>query len=617
MAPTTMTLAALGDTVRFSAQVKDQKGLPLATAVIRWSTSAADVATIDSVSGLATAVGPGSASITARAADATGTAQILVQQRLTALTKLAGDEQIKTASTQLTDSLAVKVTDPRGNGIRGVAVEWKVTAGGGAVSPASSTTDQTGRAVTRWTLGPATTAQYATATVSGLSEVKFLAIGTHPGPGLLEGSYQFTGPLPAIEPRMLTVDGQTLQDTLYAGQVLVFFDPLTAASSASSVITAAGGSVLARVPNGGYYLAGVAPRAEEAFMTSMRSKTGVRTVVPHGVGSFMGVTVLDNCAGAHGQGVSGAITEAGAKVDACKQVTTSGNRPIESLVVDEIYAAAAKGGTIMLNLSFNGGPSLIDYESQSTIEKWVSHYSWKRWMRPILETVASLPEATRRDMVLTVSAGNGNMPIKPLLDDLRTDAKLANVLKKNVLLVAATEEAYPLSNHASDDPDVAVFGLAKCPNGIVGTSCSAPLALGAIESVGAIYDLGGANALLAAKTAIATNANHVLDVKELVTKAEQLRDALKTDGAAALNVTGISIPTKGATTIAVITPAMANVTVSYTVSGTDGYFLSGTKRTDAAGRVTFAIEPGAPNVVDTISATAVLAGITARTTHKW
>lgn len=51
--------------------------------------------------------------------------------------------------------LAVRVVDPQGAGVGGVAVAWTVSAGGGTVDPASATSEADGTARTRWRVGTA------------------------------------------------------------------------------------------------------------------------------------------------------------------------------------------------------------------------------------------------------------------------------------------------------------------------------------------------------------------------------------------------------------------------------------------------------------------------------
>ncbi len=79
VSPATASLSALGDTVRFSAEVRDQRGRIMATAPVDWSTSDAMLATVDG-NGLVTAVANGSATIMAVAGAASGTATATIRQ---------------------------------------------------------------------------------------------------------------------------------------------------------------------------------------------------------------------------------------------------------------------------------------------------------------------------------------------------------------------------------------------------------------------------------------------------------------------------------------------------------------------------------------------------------
>jgi hypothetical protein len=71
------------------------------------------------------------------------------------------------------DSVRVQVTDALGNGKPGANVAFAVTAGGGSITPASPTTDASGKAAAKFTTGSSAGTNTATATVSGLSAVSF------------------------------------------------------------------------------------------------------------------------------------------------------------------------------------------------------------------------------------------------------------------------------------------------------------------------------------------------------------------------------------------------------------------------------------------------------------
>ena len=79
VSPAQVRLAALDATSRFTAEVRDQNGQVMAETAVTWSSSNTGVATVDAA-GLATAVGNGTASITASAGSATGSAAVEVQQ---------------------------------------------------------------------------------------------------------------------------------------------------------------------------------------------------------------------------------------------------------------------------------------------------------------------------------------------------------------------------------------------------------------------------------------------------------------------------------------------------------------------------------------------------------
>ena len=78
VSPATAELGALGATVQLSAEVRDQNGQAMAGATVSWASDNAPVATVDG-SGLVTAAGNGTATITATAGSARGTAEITVE----------------------------------------------------------------------------------------------------------------------------------------------------------------------------------------------------------------------------------------------------------------------------------------------------------------------------------------------------------------------------------------------------------------------------------------------------------------------------------------------------------------------------------------------------------
>ena len=77
LSPPNVSLTALGETAQVTATVKDQNGATMANQAVAWSSSATGVATV-SAAGLVTAVGNGSAAITASSGTASAQATVTV-----------------------------------------------------------------------------------------------------------------------------------------------------------------------------------------------------------------------------------------------------------------------------------------------------------------------------------------------------------------------------------------------------------------------------------------------------------------------------------------------------------------------------------------------------------
>ena len=99
------------------------------------------------------------------------------------LVRVSGDDQSTRTGTALGNPLVVRLVDKAGNGVPNRAVSWVVATGGGIADPGTSTTDDEGRASTRWTLGPAEGRNTLNAVVSGVGVVGFAATATAGGGG--------------------------------------------------------------------------------------------------------------------------------------------------------------------------------------------------------------------------------------------------------------------------------------------------------------------------------------------------------------------------------------------------------------------------------------------------
>ncbi|HET7039720.1 MAG TPA: hypothetical protein VFH97_07520, partial [Gemmatimonadales bacterium] len=98
------------------------------------------------------------------------------------VTIAGGNLQSALVSTAVAVSPTVRVTDLQENPLAGVTVTFAVAGGGGAVTGATPVTDANGLASAgSWTLGPVAALNTLTATVTGLTPVAFVALGTAQG----------------------------------------------------------------------------------------------------------------------------------------------------------------------------------------------------------------------------------------------------------------------------------------------------------------------------------------------------------------------------------------------------------------------------------------------------
>jgi hypothetical protein len=158
---TSASLTSIGQTVGLVARVVDQNGDTMQGQTVTWSSGTTTVASV-SVAGTVTAVGNGTAQITATAGSASGSLAVTVAQVATAILKQGGDAQTGTVGAALAQPLTVRVVDALGVGVAGGSVAWAVASGGGTI--AGGNADASGIATAIWT--PGTTAGTATATAT-------------------------------------------------------------------------------------------------------------------------------------------------------------------------------------------------------------------------------------------------------------------------------------------------------------------------------------------------------------------------------------------------------------------------------------------------------------------
>lgn len=99
--------------------------------------------------------------------------------------KVSGDAQSGPAQSPLASPLVVAARDTFGNGVPGVAVAFAVTAGGGSLAPASTTTGSDGTASTVFTLGSTVGQHAARAAAGALGTLDFTATATSGPPAAI------------------------------------------------------------------------------------------------------------------------------------------------------------------------------------------------------------------------------------------------------------------------------------------------------------------------------------------------------------------------------------------------------------------------------------------------
>ena len=119
--PVAAELTALGETIRFSARVRDQNGQVMAGATVSWSSGNTSVATVDG-SGLATAVGNGTAPVMVTSGSASGSATVIVAQLVSAVSVTPAAHTMSIGDTL---RLTAEATDRNGRAVTaGTEFAW-------------------------------------------------------------------------------------------------------------------------------------------------------------------------------------------------------------------------------------------------------------------------------------------------------------------------------------------------------------------------------------------------------------------------------------------------------------------------------------------------------------
>ena len=166
---------AVGSALQLNAAALDATGAPIDGQTLTFATSDPSRLSV-SPTGLVSAIGlVGPVTVTASAGSVTSapvTVQVTVGPAAT-VSKFSAEPTNVVAGSSVSDSIRVVVRDAGGNPVPGATVAFAVAGGGGAISPASGTTDASGHAAARFVTGTKVGTNTATATVGGLAPATF------------------------------------------------------------------------------------------------------------------------------------------------------------------------------------------------------------------------------------------------------------------------------------------------------------------------------------------------------------------------------------------------------------------------------------------------------------
>jgi hypothetical protein len=305
---------------------------------------------------------------------------------------------------------------------------------------------------------------------------------------IMENATEFTGTFPATSLVSYTLDGTTFKARSFSNQYVIFFKSTISDTVAKAVIESNGAIILEKVPSVGYYLVQIPPFQSSSFISSMGSNNDVDMISPNVAGFPKNSTaIIDNCNYDHGRNVVTALQNCGGSFDYCADATAIDSAtqkvmsPMSKVIRNILYVANTnKSGPTLINLSINGGLSDCNFNNLPADSQAMARDSWFIFMQGVLMTIAALPDELRSNLVVTIAAGNENMPIQSMLNTLRERARITEVLSENVLIVTTSRMVDPPANYAPDDLDVAVMNNQLSEDG---SSFAAPCALGMLQTV--------------------------------------------------------------------------------------------------------------------------------------
>lgn len=341
---------------------------------------------------------------------------------------------------------------------------------------------------------------------------------------LMKDSIEYDGVYPEVAEVSYIDSGVTVTVDAIPGQFLIYFRTGVSDQIATNIITSNGGMVLGKIPSIGFYHINIDVSSVNSFISTLRSKTEVFAIKPNTVSyPKAGVIVLDACNGDHGIRVKAALQSCGGNLERCSYVPVDKKDGVPTnMVVNAItgFTNISNGGTTLINISFNAGLVNKDWSLASQKDKDKARQDWEDNMYCLLNDIANIPEIKRRELVITMAAGNENMPVSDILIKFRTmysdnGVSFEEILKNNFLIVTTNikmSNGLYANYSIKSDPDVVVLNESAA---FQGTSGAAPCVMGFIDSIMRVYGKSAREVLKTVKLASTDNTDRLITLNKI------------------------------------------------------------------------------------------------------
>lgn len=334
---------------------------------------------------------------------------------------------------------------------------------------------------------------------------------------------EFRGPYPTPGP--VTVpdgSGGTMTVTAYPGLVVVHTRTISPFQTPSQMFAKVGGTIVGQIPSVGFYLVQVDAGHEADFISSVVADLTVVDAYPDFPLGTLSTTVIDQCID-HGRDVRQVLNR-------CNKVATPpGDAPtcLDVTFLDDTFHISDVINMLTVETTFPDEEHYInislgpketagdgterDWSEQSPAMQAAMEHRLEKWLTAIASTIMQLPDDMKDGLVVTMAAGNNNMPIDGILSRMEWIPGVGTALRDNMVMVATAlppSGGWPGTNGSGSTSGEVVF--VDNTESASGTSFAAPAVLALIRNVASETGLSPTDVLKAAKQAAAAHRAHLL-----------------------------------------------------------------------------------------------------------